>query len=230
MRALCSPWPSPTTFIHATTRHHPMAAERPIARNPRPLHDSLAMRLYRSYDGIEEYGEDKFRSDLHTPSHAMGSSHTLSRLRLGSLNAVTSAQLRSARVTHVVNCLSTLEEVHEPDLCLHYLTLNLEDEEDQVLTFDPVCDFIHTALSSSDDAVVLVHCAMGVSRSASLVCAYIMRHERLTVTHALAAMRAIRAQVAPNAGFIQQLLDYEARIGLPAATDAARSSHRCSIM
>lgn len=51
---------------------------------------------------------------------------------------------------------------------------------------------------------VLVHCLMGVSRSATLVLAFLMIAEGLTLQEAVAAVRPHR-DICPNPGFLQQL-------------------------
>lgn len=51
---------------------------------------------------------------------------------------------------------------------------------------------------------VLVHCLMGVSRSATLVLAFLMITEGLTLQEAVAAVRPHR-DICPNPGFLQQL-------------------------
>jgi predicted patatin/cPLA2 family phospholipase len=56
---------------------------------------------------------------------------------------------------------------------------------------------------------VLVHCFAGVSRSASVVIAYLMREHGQTFVDALNYTRRRRPIVFPNFGFQRQLLDYE---------------------
>lgn len=51
---------------------------------------------------------------------------------------------------------------------------------------------------------VLVHCAMGVSRSGALVLAFLMMCENLTLTDAIIAVRLNR-DIYPNSGFLEQL-------------------------
>lgn len=51
---------------------------------------------------------------------------------------------------------------------------------------------------------VFVHCLMGVSRSATLVLAFLMIVEGLTLQEAVAAVRPHR-DICPNPGFLQQL-------------------------
>jgi hypothetical protein len=52
---------------------------------------------------------------------------------------------------------------------------------------------------------VLVHCAAGVSRSASVVIAYVMRRHRIPFAAARARVKAARRAINPNLGFALQL-------------------------
>lgn len=65
---------------------------------------------------------------------------------------------------------------------------------------------------------VLVHCKMGVSRSASTVIAYAMKQQYWTLEVALNYVRDRRSIVKPNEGFMKQLQTYSgilsARLGL----------------
>lgn len=66
---------------------------------------------------------------------------------------------------------------------------------------------------SSSAGKVLVHCARGVSRSATLVLAYLMIYKRLTVAEAIKTVWGYR-NILPNAGFLEQLRDLDARLTL----------------
>lgn len=52
---------------------------------------------------------------------------------------------------------------------------------------------------------ILVHCAVGVSRSATLVLAYLMIHHHLTLPSAIKCVQQKR-WIFPNRGFLQQLM------------------------
>lgn len=64
----------------------------------------------------------------------------------------------------------------------------------------------------SSSAKVLVHCVVGVSRSATLVLAYLMLHQQLSLRQAVITVRE-RRWVFPNRGFLHQLcrLDQQLR-------------------
>ncbi|EFJ17208.1 hypothetical protein SELMODRAFT_421263 [Selaginella moellendorffii] len=68
---------------------------------------------------------------------------------------------------------------------------------------------------------VLVHCLQGISRSASVVTAYLMRSERLSVKDALASLRLHNEMICPNPGFMHQLeLFYEMKFTADKASPA----------
>ncbi|XP_037534721.1 dual specificity phosphatase DUPD1 isoform X2 [Nematolebias whitei] len=64
-------------------------------------------------------------------------------------------------------------------------------------------EFIHEALSHPQNKV-LVHCVMGRSRSATLVLAYLMLKQSLTVVDAIEHVKQHRC-ILPNHGFLKQL-------------------------
>jgi len=55
---------------------------------------------------------------------------------------------------------------------------------------------------------VLVHCRAGVSRSASVVIAFLMMYHNLSFSQAQNYVRNQRPFINPNAGFITQLLNF----------------------
>lgn len=58
---------------------------------------------------------------------------------------------------------------------------------------------------------VFVHCAVGVSRSAALVLAYLMIHQHLTL---LSSVRCVQQKrwIFPNRGFLKQLLALDQKV------------------
>jgi hypothetical protein len=59
---------------------------------------------------------------------------------------------------------------------------------------------------------VFVHCALGISRSATVVIAYVMKSQRIPLKNAVDIVKRARQQIYPNNGFLQQLDRYEAEI------------------
>ncbi len=59
---------------------------------------------------------------------------------------------------------------------------------------------------------VLVHCQMGISRSATVVIAYVMRSLRLSYEEALNYVRHRRRVIDPNLTFLNQLMAFGQRL------------------
>ncbi|CAI9099570.1 OLC1v1036416C3 [Oldenlandia corymbosa var. corymbosa] len=94
------------------------------------------------------------------------------------------------------------------DLKVVRMAVPLRDtESEDLLDYLDVClDFID---QSRREGSVLVHCFAGVSRSAAIITAYLMRSERLSVEDALESLRQSREIVCPNDGFLEQLKMFE---------------------
>ncbi|OVA02002.1 Dual specificity phosphatase [Macleaya cordata] len=94
------------------------------------------------------------------------------------------------------------------DLKLVRMGVPLRDmESENLLDYLDVClDFID---ESRKEGSVLVHCFAGVSRSAAIITAYLMRTEQLSQEDALESLRQSCEFVCPNDGFLDQLKMFE---------------------
>ncbi|KAE8651269.1 hypothetical protein Csa_002640 [Cucumis sativus] len=80
-------------------------------------------------------------------------------------------------------------------------------ENEDLLDYLNVCyDFIERGRKEGS---VLVHCFAGVSRSAAIITAYLMRNEQLSLEDALDSLRQSNEFVSPNDGFMEQLKLFE---------------------
>jgi len=117
--------------------------------------------------------------------------------------------LKSLGVTHVLNAAASLPEPHKESFL--YLHLPLDDNASQTLG-----DHLVEALAFIEDArymggVVLVHCAMGISRSVSCSVAHLVHPAGGNMNLANAMSRVVhrRPQALPNMGFRVQLAVFE---------------------
>lgn len=66
---------------------------------------------------------------------------------------------------------------------------------------------------------VLVHCQMGISRSAAICIAYVMRVERVTLDVAYDFVKSRRTLIAPNLNFMRQLSEFERTLSFDGQPD-----------
>lgn len=83
----------------------------------------------------------------------------------------------------------------------------LDLEEFPIASILPQCiDVINDAKRQLK--TVYVHCNAGISRSPTVVAAYLMQHDNLTSDEAVNRIREKRPKVRPNAGFLKQLREW----------------------
>ncbi|XP_030011667.1 dual specificity protein phosphatase 13 [Sphaeramia orbicularis] len=121
-------------------------------------------------------------------------------------------------ITHVLNAAhskqgSIGDQSFYGDACVYY-GIPAEDSDNFDLSqfFKPAADFIHKALKTKDGKV-LVHCIMGMSRSATLVLVYLMLRQRFTLSDALRHLVKKRA-IYPNRNFLSLLLKLDDQLTL----------------
>ena len=134
------------------------------------------------------------------------------RLYLGNAaSARDRAALRARGVTHVLNATASLPNSFERERAFAYCRAPVDDtlQADLRGHFDLAAAFIGAALRGGGGC--LVHCQQGVSRSAALVIAYLMRAEGLDFDDAFARVRA-RRFIHPNENFVRQLRALDERL------------------
>ncbi|CAN8000401.1 dual specificity protein phosphatase 3 [Ixodes scapularis] len=126
--------------------------------------------------------------------------------------------LRGLGVTHVINTAEGQKfgqvdtgQAFYASHGIHYLGLKLIDipQEDISAHFDKAAEFIDDCLQQGGK--VLVHCRMGMSRSATIAIAYLMIKKGMTVDDGLRTLRMNRA-VRPNNGFLLQLVQLDTKL------------------
>ncbi|XP_017055749.1 dual specificity protein phosphatase 18 isoform X2 [Drosophila ficusphila] len=124
--------------------------------------------------------------------------------------AVVPAYMDKLGVSCVINVAPELPDTPLPSQKNPlYLRIDAQDRSEVDLSkhFDEVADLIEEVRRSGGCS--LIHCVAGVSRSASLCLAYLMKHAGMSLREAYQHIQSIRPQVRPNSGFFQQLRRYE---------------------
>ncbi|XP_028816413.1 protein phosphatase Slingshot homolog [Denticeps clupeoides] len=134
-------------------------------------------------------------------------SKILDYLYLGSeWNAANFEELQKNNVGYILNVTMEIDNFFPESFS--YMNIRVYDVEatDLLSHWKNTYNFINSARLSGQ--AVLVHCKMGVSRSASTVLAYLMKQKGWTLETALTYVRERRPIVHPNEGFLKQLQIY----------------------
>lgn len=103
----------------------------------------------------------------------------------------------------VVSLLSKHEPISQVDDCILF---EIHDDPDELLeaVIAPCLNFINANLAISD-CTVIVHCVSGISRSSSIVIAYMADRHQCSITEATEMVKEKRSFICPNDGFLAQL-------------------------
>lgn len=118
----------------------------------------------------------------------------------------------SEKISHVLNCSKS---PNAPDAHRKYLRLNLSDSSADLHRMGEAIrqgvSFIHDAMQKGGGAV-LVHCNRGISRSCTLVMAYLIWSKGQTADDAFVQLRKARPICDPNLGFRCVLKEWEEQV------------------
>jgi len=134
----------------------------------------------------------------------------VSRLYIADLYTATNPTLlRQLNATHIVSVMPGEIDLPAWDPARH-IQLSVED-----MPFFEIVPYLQTAvywisraLASSPDARVVVHCFQGISRSSTIVAAYLIASRAMSVKQAIAYLKARRPIADPNFGFVSQLQEF----------------------
>lgn len=119
--------------------------------------------------------------------------------------------LRDNGITHVLNCVGFVcPEYFKCDFVYRTLWLQDSPSEDITSILYDVFDYFEDV--REQNGRVFVHCCQGVSRSTSLVIAYLMWREGQSFDDAFQYVKAARGIADPNMGFACQLLQCQKRV------------------
>lgn len=139
-------------------------------------------------------------------------------LYLGSeWNAANLEELQRNRVSHILNMAREIDNFFPERFTYHNVRVWDEESAQLLPHWKETHRFIEDARAQGTR--VLVHCKMGVSRSAATVLAYAMKQYGWGLEQALIHVQELRPIVRPNPGFLRQLQTYQGIL------TASRQSH-----
>lgn len=140
-------------------------------------------------------------------------------LYLGSVDAFKDRSfMKDVSAVVSITRIATEEFGLPPDIASEFgnhLDICLPDTEEANISkhFDECIAFISEHISQK--RIVLVHCAAGISRSATVVAAYLIKTKGLNAAEALRLIKERRQCIRPNDGFLKQLLEFEKELLSP---------------
>lgn len=146
------------------------------------------------------------------------------------LTALTGLQMKvleAASVSVIINATHDMPLATIPGLLTYRVPVDDDTRAKIDVYFDDVADLLEATRRRETASVV--HCVAGVSRSSTLVLAYLVKYTDMDLHAAFAHTRAIRTVVRPNMGFMAQLVEYErkvrgsASVKMITVTDKARN-------
>uniref|UniRef100_A0AAQ6A737 protein-serine/threonine phosphatase n=1 Tax=Amphiprion ocellaris TaxID=80972 RepID=A0AAQ6A737_AMPOC len=168
------------------------------------VHTALQSRIGFDMRSYKEYIDNEI---LVTMAQMDKPSKIFDYLYLGSeWNAANFEELQKNNIGYILNVTREIDNFFPESFT--YMNIRVYDVEatDLLPHWTDTYNFINTARESGQ--AVLVHCKMGVSRSASTVIAYAMKQQHWPLDVALPYVRDRRSIVKPNEGFMKQLQTY----------------------
>jgi atypical dual specificity phosphatase len=137
----------------------------------------------------------------------------LPRLFLGEVAAARSEIWKQEnKIQHVLSCLRVSDEPETK--CDKRLSL-LDDPSQQIdIYFKQTNKWIQEKLDRNATTGILVHCYAGISRSSTIVIAYLIQVHDYSFWSALPFVKKKRDCASPNAGFERQLLSFAKKLAV----------------
>ena len=159
-----------------------------------------------------------------SPSHRDAAPYQiLPHLYLGCRKVATCLpSLKSSGITNILNVTSSIPNKFAA-AGLTYKQIAVEDSHDvNMLQHLPEAfGFIERARVTGER--VLVHCHAGMSRSVTVILAYLMKYFNHTLDSAYEHVKQIKSDISPNFSFMGQLLEYECTLR-PSPSDSGIGS------
>lgn len=134
-------------------------------------------------------------------------------LYLGSQDAVTESNIECYSLTDILSVgveAPPIDQTSSQLVNIHFVPcLDLPDTKLEQFT-DKANNIINEVRHRIPSGRVLIHCNAGVSRSATICIAYLIKEENMSFEQAMAHVKSNRECIRPNDGFMKQLKEFAA--------------------
>jgi hypothetical protein len=175
------------------------------------IYDQLSWYLSWAWGNVRSRAQPLV-SNRYSADCVYKSAHGNFEIHLGGIPSLFNEEkLKEVGITHILTAVLGIGDTYSKD---KFTTLNVpirDVEWEQICEyFDKAADFIKECEDANGK--VFVHCMCGVSRSSTLVCAFLIREKGMTASEAVEFIHSKRQKVDPNKGFRKQLEYYEQKI------------------
>lgn len=116
--------------------------------------------------------------------------------------------LQSHGIRLIVNCAAELFNHHEGHFRYFNCSLRDEQNEDVVKMFQDGLGALMDETRKRKEGI-LVHCQAGISRSVTIVLAYLLIYQNMSLQESFLLVKSKRPNAGPNKGYMKQLGDLE---------------------
>lgn len=134
--------------------------------------------------------------------------HIIDNVYIGDLaSSINIEKLKKDNFTHILSVMNGSFSMFPEKFT--YKQIHINDNEWVTIDkyFEECNDFIID--SQKENGNILVHCMYGMSRSATIVLAYLIKKKSMAYENAIAFVREKKPNIHPNVGFIKQLKKYQ---------------------
>jgi len=185
--------------------------------------DRIEFKLYNEYkeeskDTIrlvsteikESFPLLKFSQPL-TPDCRYEISEIIPGLFLGGEEAAKNKnKLQELGIRTIINMTDNISNFYESDFTYYRFPLTDQPNSDIKKYFEDTYKIISSVIENKEK--ILIHCYAGISRSATIVIAYLMKKELMNMNDSMRFVQQKRLCVSPNFGFCTQLFLYESEL------------------
>jgi protein-tyrosine phosphatase len=198
--------------VYGLGSRHACATANPPSK--RLLCSTQRLRTYRMHDtytqSAHRIGTQQALSVMAAAAAAASARQPRTVLIGSVIDAEDLNELRAKRITCVINVASEdasqVMKLGYAAVKIRYHWCPMDDTPEQDIR--PTCEWVDGILREAErmQTTTLVHCKLGVSRSAAVVIYHAMQSDRtLTLKQAVASVQLFRPQADPNPGFMRQL-------------------------
>ena len=169
--------------------------------------------LFDEYDDYDDFYEDIYEDAKSANiSCVVWPVNEVGGLYLGNLEAaMNTEELKKRRITSVLTVAAGSMLTYKKEDVANHMIIEAMDTISYNLSehFEAAIEFIEKNLEKGN---VYVHCFAGVSRSSTIVIAYLMKLRKKSASEIFKYVKSKRDIISPNRGFFKQLQSFEKRI------------------